>query len=137
MEARPDLQSALLRLGSRRSDLQRRERWCSGLVRQHVDFQLNPAEGAVVTSSEFPSLLCLSINRYILYKAPEQNVLTGLEYIYMDSGGKRKMSPASVSPASYKPINHPQGVLANTLRPLFTPIRSMVRILPLPQNSAE
>ncbi|XP_070707187.1 deoxyribonuclease-2-alpha-like [Pempheris klunzingeri] len=62
---------------------------------------------------------------YILYKAP-----VSLEYLYMDSDGVKTMKPAAspggTTPAAlYKPINHPEGVLANTLRPLFTPIRSM------------
>ncbi|XP_067431318.1 deoxyribonuclease-2-alpha-like [Thunnus thynnus] len=81
------------------------------------------------------------VDWYILYKAPKQNTLTGLEYLYIDSAGVRKMAPltppaspvgsgpsatASLAPTS-KPINHHEGVLANTLRPLFTPIRRMPR----------
>lgn len=49
--------------------------------------------------------------------------LTGLEYIYIDSNEVIIMDPSALN---YKTINHPEGVLANTLRPLFMPIRSMV-----------
>ncbi|KAK2818498.1 hypothetical protein Q5P01_024059 [Channa striata] len=62
------------------------------------------------------------VDWYILYKAPRQAPLTGLEYLYMDSTGVRKMDPQQ---PNYKPIDHPDGVLAHTLRPLFTPTRSM------------
>ncbi|XP_070845518.1 deoxyribonuclease-2-beta-like [Chaetodon trifascialis] len=72
---------------------------------------------------------------YILYKAPRQGTLTGLEYLYIDSNGVKKMEPlkpsassggtAGPSATAYKPINDPEGILANTLRPLFTPVRSM------------
>ncbi|KAM8743525.1 deoxyribonuclease-2-alpha-like isoform 1-T3 [Acanthopagrus schlegelii] len=53
-----------------------------------------------------------SVDWYILYKAP-----AGLKYRYIDSTGMHSSSDQN--------INHPNGVLANSLRPLFTPIRSM------------
>ncbi|XP_049909868.1 plancitoxin-1-like [Epinephelus moara] len=63
------------------------------------------------------------VDWYIIYKAPTQTPsLTGLEYLYIDSTGMTKMVPST---PNYKSIKDPNGVLANTLRPLFTPIRSM------------
>ncbi|XP_039635435.1 deoxyribonuclease-2-beta-like isoform X2 [Perca fluviatilis] len=58
--------------------------------------------------------------RYIIYKAPKLNNIgtTGLEYIYIDPNGKKKET--LTTDLTYKPINHPNGVLANTLRPIFT-----------------
>ncbi|CAM4575233.1 unnamed protein product [Leuciscus chuanchicus] len=52
---------------------------------------------------------------YIIYKAPKLNNIgtTGLEYIYIDSNGETSKDPN-------KPINADKGVLANTLRPIFT-----------------
>lgn len=62
--------------------------------------------------------------RYILYKAPETAPnLTGLEYIYIDPNRTTTMKPST---PNYKSIQHPEGALANTLKPLFTPVRSMV-----------
>uniref|UniRef100_A0A8D0AUN3 Deoxyribonuclease-2-alpha n=1 Tax=Sander lucioperca TaxID=283035 RepID=A0A8D0AUN3_SANLU len=54
---------------------------------------------------------------YIIYKAPKLNNIgtTGVEYLYIDSAGKKETSTDH-----NKPINHPNGVLANTLRPIFT-----------------
>ncbi|XP_039636430.1 deoxyribonuclease-2-beta-like [Perca fluviatilis] len=52
------------------------------------------------------------VDWYIIYKAP-----AGLEYIYIDSAGKKK----ETSKDHNKLIDHPDGVLANTLRPIFTP----------------
>ncbi|TDH02496.1 hypothetical protein EPR50_G00173600, partial [Perca flavescens] len=51
------------------------------------------------------------VDWYIIYKAP-----AGLEYLYIDSAG-RKME---TSKDHNKLIDHPDGVLANTLRPIFT-----------------
>uniref|UniRef100_A0A3Q2QDB5 Deoxyribonuclease-2-alpha n=1 Tax=Fundulus heteroclitus TaxID=8078 RepID=A0A3Q2QDB5_FUNHE len=55
--------------------------------------------------------------RYILYKVPRMDSLSGSEYIYIDSNGKKQ----------FNNINSPLGVLGQTLRPLFRPIRNMVR----------
>ncbi|XP_028275598.1 deoxyribonuclease-2-beta-like [Parambassis ranga] len=65
-----------------------------------------------------------SVDWFILYKAPKpkQSPLTGLEYVYMDPSGRTDMKPST---PNYKPINHITGVLANTLRPIFSPIRQM------------
>ncbi|XP_049460227.1 plancitoxin-1-like [Epinephelus fuscoguttatus] len=66
------------------------------------------------------------VDWYIIYKAPaKKSSRTGLEYLYIDSTEMTKMVP---SMPNYKSIKDPNGILANTLRPLFTPIRSM------PQN---
>lgn len=58
--------------------------------------------------------------RFIIYKAPAVQSMNGLRYIYIDSNG------ATETPNN-KLINDPGGILANTLRPLFTPIRQTVR----------
>lgn len=60
--------------------------------------------------------------RFIIYKAPavKSRRMNGLRYIYIDSNG------ATETPNN-KLINDPSGILANTLEPLFTPIRQMVR----------
>ncbi|XP_034534244.1 plancitoxin-1-like [Notolabrus celidotus] len=78
------------------------------------------SDGAVTCKNENNA----QVNWYILYKAPNLPLkgLTGLEYVYIDSSGARKM--VSSTP-NFKSIKHPDGVLANTLRPLLTPIRSM------------
>uniref|UniRef100_UPI0037E8E533 deoxyribonuclease-2-beta-like n=1 Tax=Semicossyphus pulcher TaxID=241346 RepID=UPI0037E8E533 len=78
------------------------------------------ADGAVTCRNENDE----PVNWYILYKAPHltSQALTGLEYVYIDSNVMRKMAPST---DNYKDIKHPNGVLANTLRPLLTPIRSM------------
>ncbi|XP_039634762.1 deoxyribonuclease-2-beta-like [Perca fluviatilis] len=57
------------------------------------------------------------VDWYIIYKAPRLNNIgtTGLEYLYIDSAGKKE---ETLDPQ--KLINHPEGVLANTLRPIFT-----------------
>ncbi|KAM4750917.1 plancitoxin-1-like [Anableps anableps] len=56
------------------------------------------------------------VDWYILYKAPKvTDSTTGTEYIYIDSKGKKQLSN----------INSPSGVLGNTLKPLFKPIRNM------------
>ncbi|XP_044030670.1 plancitoxin-1-like [Siniperca chuatsi] len=65
-----------------------------------------------------------AVDWYILYKAPALQTLTGLEYLYIDSAGT--VTPMKPSTPSYKSIKDPNGVLANTLQPLFTPIRSML-----------
>ncbi|TDH02427.1 hypothetical protein EPR50_G00173450 [Perca flavescens] len=72
----------------------------------------------MLTATESPSSLL--IIRYIIYKAPQLNNIgtTGLEYLYIDSAGKKKET--LTTDPTYKPINHPNGVLANTLRPIFT-----------------
>ncbi|XP_038590334.1 plancitoxin-1-like [Micropterus salmoides] len=62
------------------------------------------------------------VDWFILYKAPKLQALTGLEYLYIDPHETTTMKPYK---PGYKDIKHPNGVLANTLRPLFTPIRSM------------
>eukprot|EP00066_Takifugu_rubripes_P030370 XP_011619636.1 PREDICTED: LOW QUALITY PROTEIN: plancitoxin-1-like [Takifugu rubripes] len=63
------------------------------------------------------------VDWYILYKAPViDSKLTGVEYIYINSNGATAMSP---SISNFKGIDHPEGALANTLKPLFMPIRSM------------
>ncbi|XP_074547058.1 deoxyribonuclease-2-beta-like [Halichoeres trimaculatus] len=78
------------------------------------------SDGAVTCKNENDA----DVHWYILYKAPNlpKKQLTGLEYVYIDSGGARKMVSST---ENYKSIKHPNGVLANTLRPLFIPIRSM------------
>ncbi|KAM9338350.1 plancitoxin-1-like [Symphorus nematophorus] len=63
-----------------------------------------------------------AVDWYILYKAPTLQSLTGLEYLYIDSTGMTTMLPSA---PNYKSIKDPSGILANTLRPLFTSIRSM------------
>ena len=75
----------------------------------------NPSEGSAVRTVIQPGVFVFIV-RYILYKAP-----AGLKYRYIDSKGMHSSSDQN--------INHPNGVLANTLRPLFTPIRSMVSIM--------
>ncbi|XP_018545321.1 plancitoxin-1 [Lates calcarifer] len=53
------------------------------------------------------------VDWFILYKAPYQRgQLTGLEYIYI--------GPDKVLRRNSKLINDPRGILANTLRPIFT-----------------
>lgn len=49
---------------------------------------------------------------------PKTNTLQGLENLYID--------PDEMGTAM-KAINDPQGVLANTLKPLFKPVDTMVR----------
>lgn len=71
--------------------------------------------------SHFLLYPCLFNLRYIIYKTPRSQQLTGLDYIYMDSTGVIETTPNN------KGINHPDGILANTLKPLFTSIRQMVR----------
>uniref|UniRef100_A0A8D0A2Q7 Deoxyribonuclease-2-alpha n=1 Tax=Sander lucioperca TaxID=283035 RepID=A0A8D0A2Q7_SANLU len=67
---------------------------------------------------------CGSTGQYIIYKVPIVTGKTeGLEYIYIDPAGKK------TSRDHNKPINHPDGVLANTLEPIFNPNTSMVRIM--------
>lgn len=75
-----------------------------------------------------------SVNlRFIIYKTPTTISaglqLTGKEYIYMDSTG------VTVTTPNNKLIDNPTGILANTLSPLFTPIRQMVRSLSCWQSS--
>ncbi|TWW66548.1 Plancitoxin-1 [Takifugu flavidus] len=62
------------------------------------------------------------VDWYILYKAPVDSKLTGVEYIYINSNGATAMSPRI---SNSKGIDDPEGALANTLKPLFMPIRSM------------
>uniref|UniRef100_A0A3Q3XR18 Deoxyribonuclease-2-alpha n=1 Tax=Mola mola TaxID=94237 RepID=A0A3Q3XR18_MOLML len=59
------------------------------------------------------------VDWYILYKAPKssQKHLTGLEYLYIDENGVTAMKAGD---SNYKSIRDPTGVLANTLRPIFT-----------------
>lgn len=65
----------------------------------------------------------LDVDWFVLYKAPAlKNVRTGLDYIYIDAGGKTVMTPTS---QPYKPINDGDGVLANTLRPMLSSVRNM------------
>ncbi|XP_039635423.1 deoxyribonuclease-2-beta-like isoform X2 [Perca fluviatilis] len=61
------------------------------------------------------------VDWYIMYKAPKLNNIgtKGLEYIYIDPKGKK------TSKDHNKLINNTNGVLANTLRPLFKPTTSM------------
>uniref|UniRef100_A0A8C9ZX42 Deoxyribonuclease-2-alpha n=1 Tax=Sander lucioperca TaxID=283035 RepID=A0A8C9ZX42_SANLU len=67
--------------------------------------------------------MCCGDSLYIIYKAPKLNNFgtTGLEYIYIDPKGKKTYKDHN------KLIDNPNGVLANTLKPLFT--TSMVRIM--------
>lgn len=60
----------------------------------------------------------LFVIRYILYKTPKTNTLQGVENLYIDPDEMR---------TAMKAINDPQGVLANTLKPLFKPVDTMVR----------
>ncbi|XP_035523471.1 LOW QUALITY PROTEIN: deoxyribonuclease-2-alpha-like [Morone saxatilis] len=61
------------------------------------------------------------VDWYIIYKAPKlKNQFSGLEYIYADSADS-----AVASGTDPKLINNPEGVLANTLQPLFTKTRMM------------
>ncbi|KAF1378011.1 hypothetical protein PFLUV_G00206790 [Perca fluviatilis] len=58
-----------------------------------------------------------TLDWYIIYKAPRLNniVPEGLDYLYIDSAGKKETSKDH-----NKLINATDGVLANTLEPLFT-----------------
>ncbi|XP_014905421.1 deoxyribonuclease-2-beta-like isoform X2 [Poecilia latipinna] len=61
------------------------------------------------------------VDWYILYKIPRMDHIssgstTGTEYFYIDSSGRNE---------ELSNINSPNGVLGNTLRPLFRPIRNM------------
>ncbi|KAK7938882.1 hypothetical protein WMY93_002208 [Mugilogobius chulae] len=56
-----------------------------------------------------------NVDWYILYKAPNS-----LNSIYIDSEGKKFSSSNSL-----KPISDKDGVLANTLRPMFSAVRKM------------
>ncbi|PWA30617.1 hypothetical protein CCH79_00009161 [Gambusia affinis] len=57
------------------------------------------------------------VDWYILYKIPKMALsTTGTEYFYIDSSGMSE---------ELNNINSPNGVLGNTLRPLFRPIRNM------------
>ncbi|XP_029299511.1 plancitoxin-1-like [Cottoperca gobio] len=61
------------------------------------------------------------VDWYIIYKAPKQGkTLTGLEYIYIDSTLHTKETYTSG-----KLIDHADGVLANTLRPILKEKTSM------------
>ncbi|XP_075885160.1 deoxyribonuclease-2-beta-like [Nelusetta ayraudi] len=62
------------------------------------------------------------VDWFIIYKTPvvKSRLLTGLQYIYMDSTGATESTPNN------KLINDPRGILANTLRPLLTPVRQML-----------
>lgn len=65
----------------------------------------------------------LNVDWFVMYKAPALiNVRTGLDYIYIDAGGKTVMTPTS---RPYKPINDGDGVLAHTLRPMLSSVRNM------------
>ncbi|XP_075885157.1 plancitoxin-1-like isoform X1 [Nelusetta ayraudi] len=71
----------------------------------------------------WPTVTCRDNNNadvdwFIIYKAPavKSRQMDGLTYIYIDSNG------ATETPNN-KLINDLRGTLANTLRPLFTPIR--------------
>ncbi|XP_075994959.1 deoxyribonuclease-2-alpha-like [Genypterus blacodes] len=58
-----------------------------------------------------------AVDWFVLYKAPHQvPTLSGTEYLYMDANEVKTQN---------QPINHPDGILARTLRPLFTSVRSM------------
>uniref|UniRef100_A0A8D0AJ26 deoxyribonuclease II n=1 Tax=Sander lucioperca TaxID=283035 RepID=A0A8D0AJ26_SANLU len=59
------------------------------------------------------------VDWYIIYKVPKLNNIgtTGLEYIYIDS---EDQTIETYKEHDNKLINHPNGVLANTLRPIFT-----------------
>lgn len=70
---------------------------------------------------KLPSLLT---SRFIIYKTPTvTDQLNGLTYLYIDSTGAKERTPNNVL------INSPTGILANTLKPLFEPVRQMVRWL--------
>ncbi|XP_028457163.1 deoxyribonuclease-2-beta-like [Perca flavescens] len=67
------------------------------------------------------------MTRYIIYKASnvkdKTNIkTTGLEYIYIDSKDQTKKTSKDHKDNNGKDklINHPDGVLANTLKPIFT-----------------
>ncbi|KAK2818504.1 hypothetical protein Q5P01_024065 [Channa striata] len=65
------------------------------------------------------------VDWFIIYKAPKQaEKLTGLEYFYTDSARRSEYIVDSKAKKT-KFINDPEGVLANTLRPLFVPVRKM------------
>ncbi|KAK2863495.1 hypothetical protein Q5P01_003028 [Channa striata] len=80
-------------------------------------------------SSE-PSVTCRDENNgevdwFIIYKAPTQaKKLTGLEYFYTDSARRSEYIDNSKAKKT-KFINDAEGVLANTLRHLFIPVRKM------------
>ncbi|XP_054875861.1 deoxyribonuclease-2-beta-like [Poeciliopsis prolifica] len=71
------------------------------------------ADGSVTCKND----LNAEVDWYILYKMPKMDpTSTGTEYFYIDSSGKSE---------ELNNINNPNGVLGNTLRPLFRPIRNM------------
>ncbi|XP_026030405.1 uncharacterized protein LOC113026158 [Astatotilapia calliptera] len=71
------------------------------------------SEGSVTCRNENNG----EVDWYILYKTPSiKNQLQGVEYLYIDSHGMRTANKA---------ISDSQGVLANTLKPLFNPGGSM------------
>ncbi|XP_039635429.1 deoxyribonuclease-2-alpha-like [Perca fluviatilis] len=81
------------------------------------------ADGQRVTCKDHTGRDGVTVDWYIIYKAPKDpekpkvpNPKEGLEYLYIDSAGKKEL---------YKFINHPEGALANTLRPILKPIKSM------------
>lgn len=59
------------------------------------------------------------VDWYILYKTPriQDKGLTGLDYVYIYPAGQNNVT----SQPNKKLINDPNGILANTLHPLFTP----------------
>ncbi|XP_078128212.1 deoxyribonuclease-2-beta-like [Sander vitreus] len=58
----------------------------------------------------------VAVDWYIIYKAPKLNNIRteGLEYLYIDPAGKKTYKDHN------KLINNDKGVLANTLKPIFT-----------------
>ncbi|XDV25657.1 hypothetical protein PO909_029536, partial [Leuciscus waleckii] len=63
------------------------------------------------------------VDWYIMYKAPglQETYTNGLEYIYIDSKGKKKQTSTDHN----KLIDDPNGVLANTLKPIFKLTKDM------------
>uniref|UniRef100_A0AAX7UYC8 deoxyribonuclease II n=1 Tax=Astatotilapia calliptera TaxID=8154 RepID=A0AAX7UYC8_ASTCA len=70
------------------------------------------SEGSVTCRNENNG----EVDWYILYKMPKTNTLQGLENLYIDPDEMK---------TAMKTINDPQGVLANTLKPLFKPVDTM------------
>uniref|UniRef100_A0A3Q0SZQ9 Deoxyribonuclease-2-alpha n=1 Tax=Amphilophus citrinellus TaxID=61819 RepID=A0A3Q0SZQ9_AMPCI len=82
------------------------------------------------------NVLFLFVIRYILYKAPGEEIpdpqnpriktyKKEMKYLYVDSSHSVPMVPGTTN---YKNLIEPSGALANTLRPILKSVRDMVRV---------